>query len=434
MKITKLSSNNILRLEAVEIEPDGSLVIVGGMNEAGKTSVLDSILLAMGGRSAKHKRPLKDGTEKGSIEIELDDLLIKRTYTKKGTALKVTTKDGAASYSSPQKMLDKLTGSLTFDPLAWCDMDTKKQLDVLKALVGLDFTVMDEKRKALYDERTDVNRKFKDETAHFEAMPGYEDAPDEEVSVTDLIAEMDKRRRINEKNQIERDSVQEWEDAITEGQKKEKEISKSISKYIDDIEALKDIVESLKSRRKETFETINECFARKNEQQTRVANLVDANEKEVMEEIQGAEEFNNQVRGKRVKADVDALIKSLAIKGGDLSKKVLEYDEEKKRQLAAAEFPIDGLSFNEDGVLFNGIPFEQSSSAQKLRVSVAMGLALNPDLKVLLIRDGSLLDENNLKLISDMVEEAGAQIWIERVGKGEECTVVIEDGKVLNEA
>jgi len=59
-----------------------------------------------------------------------------------------------------------------------------------------------------------------------------------------------------------------------------------------------------------------------------------------------------------------------------------------------------------------------------------MGLAMNPKLKVLLIRDGSLLDEDNLKLIADMAKEADGQVWIERVGKGEEVSVIIEEGEV----
>jgi hypothetical protein len=426
MRIVKLTSNNILRLDAVEIEPDGSLVIVGGMNEQGKTSVLDSILLAMGGRAAKHTRPLKDGTEKGKIEVELDDLLITRTYTQKGTALKVTTKDKAAAYSSPQKMLDKLTGALTFDPLAWCDMDRRKQLDVLKGLVGLDFTTMDEKRRELFEERTAVNRQLKDERAHYESMPGYEDAPDEEVSVTSLLEEINRRRTQNELNKNQRLSLFNINEQIN-GQER----------FVDNcqtrIEALEREIQEIRREQKEEMHNLNITLENKVNQQKHVDSLVDADEQEIVTQIQGAEGVNNEVRAKKAKMEQDTVVCNLGQKMDVLTAQIAEYDEEKKRQLSAAEFPVDGLSFDEDGVLFGGIPFEQASSAQKLRVSVAMGLALNPDLKVLLIRDGSLLDENNLKLIAEMVEKAGAQIWIERVGKGEECHVIIEDGKVKSE-
>ncbi len=83
MKILKLSSENVLRLSAVEITPEGNLVVIGGKNAAGKTSVLDSIVLAMGGRIAKHSKPLKDGAKKGKIVCELEDLTVTRTFTQR---------------------------------------------------------------------------------------------------------------------------------------------------------------------------------------------------------------------------------------------------------------------------------------------------------------------------------------------------------------
>ena len=74
-----------------------------------------------------------------------------------------------------------------------------------------------------------------------------------------------------------------------------------------------------------------------------------------------------------------------------------------------------------------------SCGAEKLRVSVAMGLAMNPKLNVLLIRDGSLLDADNLEMVARMAEVADAQVWIERVGDGAECQVIIENGKIRND-
>ena len=98
--------------------------------------------------------------------------------------------------------------------------------------------------------------------------------------------------------------------------------------------------------------------------------------------------------------------------------------------LAAASFPVAGLSFGEEGLLYQDRPLEQASSAEQLRVSVAMGLALNPQLKVLLIRDGSLLDGDSMRTIAEMAEAAEAQVWIERVGDGDPAAIVIEDGSV----
>ena len=110
-------------------------------------------------------------------------------------------------------------------------------------------------------------------------------------------------------------------------------------------------------------------------------------------------------------------------------------DAEKLKQIKDAKYPLQGLSVSDSGdVLLEGLPFEQAASAEQLRASVAIGLALNPKLRVLLIRDGSLLDEDSLALLCKMAEDADAQVWLERVGTDGDVSVVIEDGMVKAEA
>ena len=118
-----------------------------------------------------------------------------------------------------------------------------------------------------------------------------------------------------------------------------------------------------------------------------------------------------------------------------LTKNIEEIDSCKNESMKKAKFPIDGLSFSSEGVLYNGVPYEQCAQSEQLRVSVAMGLAMNPTLRVLLIRDGSLLDQSNRKLVAEMAAEADppAQVWMECVGKGEDSTVIIEDGMILGD-
>jgi len=107
-----------------------------------------------------------------------------------------------------------------------------------------------------------------------------------------------------------------------------------------------------------------------------------------------------------------------------------EIESQKSEQLAQAKFPVPGLSFDNSGVVFNSQPFAQASSAEKLRVSVSMGIAMNPELKIILIRDASLLDAENMETLKGMAEVSDCQLWIERVGTGSECSVIIEDGSI----
>ena len=51
MKIIKLETENVKRIKTACIEPDGSMVVIGGRNGQGKSSALDSIAYAIGGKA-----------------------------------------------------------------------------------------------------------------------------------------------------------------------------------------------------------------------------------------------------------------------------------------------------------------------------------------------------------------------------------------------
>ena len=80
--------------------------------------------------------------------------------------------------------------------------------------------------------------------------------------------------------------------------------------------------------------------------------------------------------------------------------------------------------------MFDGIPFDQVNTAEQLRISVAIAAAMNPKLKVMLIRHGNDLDAESFALLGVLAAENGLQVWIERIegGKG---AVIIEDGRAL---
>ena len=116
-------------------------------------------------------------------------------------------------------------------------------------------------------------------------------------------------------------------------------------------------------------------------------------------------------------------------KAHDLTKQLELLDEEKRTLIAGAKFPVDGMGFGDEGITLNGLPLEQASSAEQLRASFAMCAALNPELRVALIRDGSLLDDDSFALIEEMALADDMQVWVEVVGKAGECSVLIEDGE-----
>lgn len=413
MKIVNLKSENIMRLNAVEITPKGDMVIIGGKNEQGKSSVLESILLALGGRKSKIREPLKKGADKGKVVLELDGtgLIVTRTLTKSGGgALTVTGKDGA-KFPSPQAMLDKISGELTFDPLAWVSMDDAKQLKVLKELTGITFDEEDKLRSEIYDNRTEANRKLKTLQAQMNAIPDHgDDIPDQEVSVSELMEELDRRQLVNA--------------YISETSGKVEDCNAKSNGLSEDIATLK---KALSSKEAE----LKELESQRKNLETLLKGLKTEDAAEIQDRIRSADEINKKVRQKADKAVLAGRIeKGTRIIEG-MTKNLSDIDKAKQDKLANAKLPIEDLSFDESGVYYKGIPFKQASSAEALRVSVAMGIAMNPELKILLIRDGSLLDNDNLKAISEMAFDSGHQIWLEKVSENdEECSIIISDGSV----
>jgi hypothetical protein len=104
----------------------------------------------------------------------------------------------------------------------------------------------------------------------------------------------------------------------------------------------------------------------------------------------------------------------------------------RKDSLSAAAMPIAGLTFDSDGLYYNQIPLDQCSDGEKLMVSLAISMALNPKLRVLRIKDGSLLDSKNRAIIAETVKDKGYQLWYESVGTDARVGILIEEGEVAS--
>ena len=387
-----------MRIKAVEITPSGSMVVIGGKNEQGKTSLLDSIQMALGGKKMVPLKPIRLGEDVGKIRVETDDLIITRIFSDTGDQIKVTTKDGAV-YSAPQRILNKLFSDLTFDPLEFSNMDNSKQTETLKSLAGLDFTEHDAKREKIYMTRRDINRDLKIEQARLSEMKTHNDVPVAEVSVEGLLNKFRDAEKFNREQDNKRQSKNSLEEEITE---------------------IKQVIENLLQKIKENEEELSKIGE--------IKNNIDM--EPIKTEIAASDVLNAKIRENQAYHKKAEECNKLSNKSDQYTVDIEKMDEEKVAKIKSAKLPIEGLGIDEHGITYNSLPFNQCSHAQKLRISVSMGIAMNPELRILLIRDGSLLDKDNLAMIRDMAEKEDAQLWVERVGEGEECSVIIEDGTV----
>jgi len=99
LRVLRFSANNILRLSVVDITPDKDVMVIGGRNAQGKSSILNSIMAAVGGAKNRPKELLKKGQKKGTVTLEIGDTepkyILTLTVTPEGERITLTTKEGA---------------------------------------------------------------------------------------------------------------------------------------------------------------------------------------------------------------------------------------------------------------------------------------------------------------------------------------------------
>lgn len=421
-KIVKLQAENVKRLRAVTIEPKGSVVRISGNNGAGKSSVLDSIAYVLGGEKLCPQEPIRQGEERARAVVQLDNgWTIERRWTPRGTYLEARTAEGA-TFKKPQALLDDLVGKLSFDPLAFMREEGKKQAETLRKLAGVDLVAFDKKRQQHYDARTLVNRQADQIKARIAALEVDEGAPDEPLSGADLLVEQDRRRQLEAANNRKREDLR----RVYQDYQRAQEGARRQSQRVEELER------QLKLEREALAGMEADLEARRGAGkalQLEVEALVAPDLEEIPEQLRQLDEVNERVRRKQQRKTLRVELERLEGDARGFTTAIEEVDHQKAEALAAAKFPVEGLAFTADGVTLNGVPFEQASQAEQLRVSMAMAVAMSPKLPIALIRDASLLDERSMALVAELAEKAGAQVWLEVVGK-DGAGIVIEDGMV----
>lgn len=413
MKIISLAVENVKRVSAAHIQPDGSLVQITGKNGQGKTSVLDAIWWALDGANSIQKSPVRDGTEKARIRLDLGELVITRRFTKQedGTAttsLKVENGEGAA-FSSPQAMLDALLGGLTFDPLRFLRMNSRERLEALQGLVpDFDFDDTMEKIEDAMAERRLLNREVSGLKVEVEALS--ENLPEEKPDRIDPV-------EINQKLAEARDTAD-----------KNASIRRSRTRYEESNARLGEEIAELEAKIQMKRETIA----------TQAAWLTDNPDPGDDPDTSAlAEALANSQRANAVADkwdDRDEKRAKLAEKEAEAegyTKNMKNLRESMKDAISGADLGVEGLTVDDEGsVMLGGVPFDQGSDAERLRAAVSLAMAEDATLRVIRVRDGSLLDEDGLAMVGAMAEERGFQVWVERVDSSGEIGVVMEDGHV----
>jgi AAA domain len=443
LRVVSLSTTNFKKIKAARIDPDPSenVVLIGGEIDQGKSSLLDSMMAVLGGKEASPEVPVRKGMKKGSVVLDLGELTATLRFTAAGgRELIVEDKEGNPQ-KSPQALMDKLTGKVGFDAEAFLRFEPKQQLETLRKIVGIDFAPLEAKKATLYSQRTAANSVVKTLETQLASAPNPTDAPAELVDTTAVLAEIQKAQEHNKGREPLVEAYNEKKTALADSQRIMANWDKAVGDARSKLAELKLQIVEWERKLKESEDSLMSCgrevtAAKQALEEAEAAGkaFVPQDTAPIQAKLVGADAANNKFRQAAARKKLAEDLKAAEAKATALDNAVQEIDGQKEKMLLEAKFPVKGLGFTESGITFDGLPFDQAASSTKRRVSVAIGAALNPTLRVMVIKDGSLLGTKGIDQVRELANEFDLQVWIEVVTSDEEdrkrCTVVIEDGSV----
>ena len=297
-------------------------------------------------------------------------------------------------------------------------MDTRDQYKTLTALVGLNFDDLNTKAKTAYDERTEFNRDAKRARSAAEqvVMP---DEPPEEVDLEAITAQIESAEQHNTEVLAREHAQQRVADRIATHRSRLEYAEQALARAQEEVAQAKAELDSAEAD---------------------LAELPEPGQRrdlgEMRERLNAGTRANEAARDYRnARARKDELEQEAENAEAAAARRTETIDECKasaKKQIEEANMPVEGLSLEDGQVVFNGLPLEQASDADKLRVSCAIAMRGDHKLRVIRVRDGSLLDEDSLAVLSEMADAADYQCWIERVESDKSVGFFIEDGRLVD--
>lgn len=406
MKITRLSTTGFKRITVAEVTidvNDAGVLAIMGPNESGKSSFLDSLETLIAGRKIpKRTMPVHKGQDRAVIIGEFTDddgvvLTVRRTYDAAG-GTNITVEQGGMRVKSSEAILSRLYSHVALDPLAFANLPSKEQVDTLVRLTGFDPTPIDVDHANTFETRRVENAETKRLAAVLASAPAADPAlaDADTVDPAKIAADLASLRERN------RDRVIASGDAAAT----EIEISEA---------------EAHLARLRETLADLD-------------AQISDAGPAEddtaLAEALTNAQRTNAAILEQRQRA---VLVKQHAEseqKSAALTARLDALVEQKRAGFAAADMPVPGITIENGEVYLDGTPFAETSAGGKLRTSVGIAMAANPDLRAIIVRDGSLLDASNRKIIDDLARANDFTVLMEIVDENAPNGIVFEDGRI----
>lgn len=419
IKINKLEIENVKRVKAVSLEPaENGLTIIGGNNNQGKTSILDSIAWALGGdRYRPSDAARKDSCIPPHLHIVMNNgLIVERKG--KNSDLKVIDPNGQ---KGGQQLLNDFVEELAINLPKFMEATNKEKGNILLQIIGVGDKLfeLEQKEKELYNNRHAIGA-IADQKAKFaKEMPYYPNVPKEPVSVYELLQQQQEILARNGENQRKRDRLN--------------EITYEKYRISDEIKRLESQFEELASRIEERRKAYSAVAADEETARKTAANLQDESTAELEENIQNIEDINIKIRSNLDKDKAEADAADYRHQYEEYTAKLNAVRQAKTDLLNNADLPLPGLSVENGSLRYNGFEWDNMSGADQLKVATAIVRKLKPNCGFVLIDKLEQMDLPTLQDFGKWLEAENLQAIATRVSTGDECSIIIEDGYVAGQ-
>lgn len=411
IKIASLTTENVKRVKSVHIEPSpNGLTIIGGNNNNGKTSILDSIAWALGGNKYRPSKAQREGSVvPPTINLKLSNgLIVERKG--KNSDLKVTDPTGN---KAGQNLLDSFVEELAINLPKFINSSDKEKANTLLEIIGVGQQLyeLECQEKEKYNMRRSIGQIADQKEKFAKEQPFYPEAPKTLVSITDLITQQQDILAKNGENQRKRDMTD--------------QLHRQATQLMAEIERQENTLANLKAQYQSVLRDYD--VAQKTSEQ-----LQDESTEELEESIANIEAINIKVRANldREKAEQDAA--EYRTQYSSLTTEIESLRKQRMDLLQNADLPLEGLSVEDGELLYNGQRWDNMSGSQQLMVSTAIVRKLKPECGFVLIDKLEQMDMQTLNEFGAWLEQEGLQAIATRVSTGDECSIIIEDGYVKN--
>ncbi len=406
IKINQLELENVKRIKACAITPAANgLTVIGGDNNQGKTSVLDSIGWALGGDRFRPSAPAREGSVlPPAIHIELSNgLIVERKG--KNSELKVIDPQGN---KNGQQILNEFVETLAINLPKFMQATNREKADTLLQIIGVGDKLheLELKENELYNRRHTVGQYADQKKKYAAEMTFYPNAPKDIVSASELIKQQQEILAKNGENQRKRQCKIQIQQ---------------------DVERLERQFADIQSKLQVARENL--IIAEKD-----AIDLQDESTEELERNISDIDSINIKVRANldKEKAETDA--QEYSTQYENLTADLETVRKAKFDLLNGAKLPLPGLSVEDGELTYNGYKWDGLSRSDQLKVATAIVRAINPKCGFVLLDKLEQMDLRTLQEFGAWLEAEGLQAIATRVSTGDECSIIISDGYAVEPA